>query len=193
VFTPTEFFARATDEWLVRVRQITPDDWKHPTPCAEWDVRELVNHLVNEQLWLPPLMSGATIAEVGGRFDGDLLGDDPAAAAVSAADAAALAVPAPVAEERTVHLSFGDQSAGEYAMSVAVDLLVHSWDLAAALGDERELPADLAAQALDWFGPLEDSYREAGVVSPRAVTDDRHPQAQLLAAFGRDPHWSARV
>ena len=47
------------------------------TPCTEWDVRALVNHVLGEIRWAVPLFAGSTIAEVGDRFDGDLLGDDP--------------------------------------------------------------------------------------------------------------------
>ena len=58
-------------------RGVGEDQWGAPTPCADWDVRELVNHVAGEDLWTAPLLEGSTIEEVGDRFDGDLLGDDP--------------------------------------------------------------------------------------------------------------------
>ena len=58
-------------------RLIADDQWANPTPDTEWTVRDLVEHLVGEQLWVPLLLGGATIEEVGDRFDGDNLGDDP--------------------------------------------------------------------------------------------------------------------
>ncbi|MDQ1643948.1 MAG: hypothetical protein QOJ50_132, partial [Cryptosporangiaceae bacterium] len=60
---------RATGAWLDRVREVKPDQWASPTPCQKWDVRALVNHVVAEQRWIPPLVAGSTIAEVGDRFD----------------------------------------------------------------------------------------------------------------------------
>ena len=78
------------------------------TPCEQWDVRTLVNHLVNETSWVPPLMHGSTIAEVGERFDGDLLGSDPVRSWSDASAAASAAVAEDGALERTVHLSYGD-------------------------------------------------------------------------------------
>ena len=52
-------------------------DWDSATPCADWTVRDLVNHIVNEQLWVPDLLAGTTVAEVGDKYDGDRLDDDP--------------------------------------------------------------------------------------------------------------------
>ena len=119
------------------------DQWAAPTPCPDWDVRALVNHIVGEDLWTVPLMEGATIEEVGDRFDGDLLGDDPVAAARGAADAATIATGSGVVAGRTVHLSFGDTPAEEYAYQLAADHLVHGWDLAAAVGGDRQFDPEL--------------------------------------------------
>jgi hypothetical protein len=89
---------------------------------------------------------------------------------------------------RTVQLSVGDTPAGEYAMQLFADHLVHAWDLATALG--RPDPTDPAhvRAALDWFGPHEAAYRAAGLVGPRpplpAGADDL---TTLLAACGRTP------
>jgi uncharacterized protein (TIGR03086 family) len=155
----TEVFRQATAAWLERVRDVKPDQWDGQTPCPEWNVRALVNHVVGEQRWIPPLMAGATLAEVGDRFDGDVLGADPQAAAEEAAAESLDAVPGPVAEGRIVHLSFGDPPASEYALGVGADLLVHAWDLAAATGGNREFGAGLTGAVAEWFAGVEDGYR----------------------------------
>ena len=67
-----------------------------------WDVRTLVNHVVGEELWTVPLLEGRTIAEVGDRFDGDVLGAVPSDVVDSAAKAAAAAFEEPGAADRTV-------------------------------------------------------------------------------------------
>jgi uncharacterized protein (TIGR03086 family) len=170
------------------VGQIRPDQWAAPTPCAGWDVRTLVNHVAAEELWTPPLMAGRTIAEVGDRFDSDVLGEDPVAAHNEAAGAAIEAVAADGALERTVHLSFGDVPAEEYAMQLFADHLVHAWDLARAIGADERLDPELVAAAATWFADREELYRGAGLIGPRTpVADDADPQAVLLAAFGRSP------
>src|SRR5689334_15822622 len=96
----------ALDQFRRHLEATTDEQWKAPTPCSDWDVRTLVNHVVGELLWVPPLLEGRTIAEVGDRFDGDVLGDDPAAVATDAARALQAAASEPGAQERTVHLSF---------------------------------------------------------------------------------------
>src|SRR5829696_6235060 len=81
---------RAVEEFDARVRAVGDDQWELPTPCSDWNVRQLVNHLVYENRWTVPLMGGSTIAEVGDRYEGDLLGDDPKGAwAESSAEAVA--------------------------------------------------------------------------------------------------------
>ena len=102
-----------------------------------WDVRALVRHVVEEELWAPPLLAGATIAEVGDRFAGDQLGDDPLGAFERAHAAALTAVDE--APDRDVHLSFGDTPRAEYTLQLAADHLVHAWDLARAVGEDDTL------------------------------------------------------
>lgn len=162
--------------------------WDAPTPLPGWSVRDLVNHLVNEERWTPPLFAGSTTQEVGSRFDGDLLGDDPVAAFDDAAATALAAVRADGAVEGVVHLSFGDHPGREYAMQVAADHLVHTWDLARAIGTDESLDRAAVAAVLDWFTSTEDLYRELGVIGPRIeVPTDAGAQAQLLGRFGRQP------
>ncbi|HEU4399007.1 MAG TPA: TIGR03086 family metal-binding protein, partial [Actinomycetota bacterium] len=130
----SELHRRATDAFGDRVHAIADDQWELPTPCSEWSVRQLVNHLVYENRWTAPIFAGRTIAEVGDRFEGDLLGDDPAAAWDDSAKEAVAAVTEQGATERTVHLSFGDVPGSEYAMQLFADHLIHGWDLARAIG-----------------------------------------------------------
>src|SRR4051812_21207036 len=108
-----ELYRRASAEFSARVHRVG-GRWAAPTPCADWDVRMLVRHLVEEERWAPPLLGGATIAEVGDRFAGDLLGADPVAAVDDAAPRAVGAVGPDDALTRTVHLSFGDVPGREY-------------------------------------------------------------------------------
>lgn len=177
---------RASREFAERLRQVSDDQWDRPTPCSDWDVRALAHHLVYENVWTPPMMEGATVAEVGDRFEGDLLGDDPKAAFDAASARAVTAIGAPGAMERTVHLSFGDFPGREYAMQLFADHLIHAWDLARAIGADERLDPDLVAACGEWFSPQEEAYRAAGAIGPRApVAGDADPQTQLLAAFGR--------
>lgn len=181
-----DLYRRTVEEWRARVSGVGDDDWTRATPCSEWDVRALVNHVVGEDLWSEPLVAGATIEEVGDRFAGDLLGDDPLAVADSAAAASAAAVEERLPQGGTVQLSFGEAPVEEYVHQLAADHLVHAWDLAAATGQDRTLDEESVAAVATWFADRAELYREAGVIgAPGQGGDD--PQSQLIAAFGRDP------
>ena len=173
------------EEFGKRVARIGEADWSNPTPCTEWDVRALVNHLVYEHRWAVPLLDGATIEDVGQRFEGDLLGDDPLGAWQDSLEAAQDAV-SRVSLDRTVHLSFADVPAGAYLSQLGSDFVVHAWDLARGLGvDDRLDPAvvtDVHARALDEI----DALRASGMFGDQVdVPPDADEQTRLLALVGR--------
>lgn len=176
----------ALDAFDLRVRHLAPGSWRHPTPCSEWDVRALVNHVVGENRWIPPLLAGSTVTEVGGALDGDLLGGDPFAV-WQESTAAALEAVGSVAPDRIVHLSFGDVPAKEYLWQLTTDALIHSWDLARATGQPESLPEALVEACAGWFDTAEDAYRAAGAIGPAVSLDVGEPQDMLLARFGRNP------
>jgi uncharacterized protein (TIGR03086 family) len=190
----TELHRRAVGEFAARVDGIGSAGsgaWSAPTPCTDWDVRTLVNHLTYENRWTAPLLGGATIADVGDRFDGDLLGEDPVGAfAASSREATDAATHTDTSQ--TVHLSFGDVPAGEYLYQLAADHLIHGWDLAAATDGDRRFDPEVVAAVADWFADREGAYREGGVIGPRISSPGDDPQDRLLAGFGRDPGWRPR-
>jgi uncharacterized protein (TIGR03086 family) len=185
-----ELHARAVEGFRSLVQAVPADAWSAPTPCGEWDVRALVNHVAGEELWTVPLLEGRTIAEVGERFDGDVLGADPVVSVDTAAKAAVVAFEEPGAADRTVALSFGATPASEYAMQLIADHVIHGWDLAAATGADRRIDDGLVAVLTDWYAEREDLYRDAGIVSERPSVTATSAQDQLLVAFGRDPGWT---
>lgn len=185
---PVELYRGAAAGFGNCVHAVGPDQWSWPTPCSEWNVRELVNHLVGENRWVPELFAGRTVADVGDRLDGDLLGADPVAAWDSSIAAALDSIGEDGAMARIVRLSFGDLPGGEYVMQLFADLLIHGWDLARAIGADEHLDAALVTACATWFEGAAELYRGAGVVGSQVeVAATADPQARLLAAFGRDP------
>jgi uncharacterized protein (TIGR03086 family) len=184
----TELHRRTVETWRRALDNVGESKWGDPTPCTEWDVRALVNHVVGEELWTRPILEGKTIAEVGDRFDGDVLGDDPVGrgrdAAADAADAADEYAP----KGELVHLSFGDCPSDEYLRQLAADHLIHAWDLAAATGQSRDLDSVLVAEVAQWFSGQEEMYRSSGAVAERPASAG-DPASDLLAAFGRRADW----
>jgi uncharacterized protein (TIGR03086 family) len=182
-----DLHGRAVAAFGERVQGTPAGAWCQPTPCQAWNVTALVNHVVGENLWIPPLMSGATVADVGDRFDGDVLGGDPVGAWDRSLHEASTAVAA-VDLDATVHLSFADVPASEYLWQLTADAAVHAWDLARATGQDESFDADLVQACLDWFRDMEDLYRSAGAIGPAVeLTEGATAQDELLARFGRDP------
>ncbi|MDX3776491.1 TIGR03086 family metal-binding protein [Streptomyces europaeiscabiei] len=181
--------AEAQDLFGARVHAVRDDQWGVGTPCVEWSVRDLVNHLVSEQLWVPSLVrDGCMIEEVGDTFEGDLLGPDPAASWDTAAHSAREAFAAPGALDRTVHLSYGDTPATSYCAQMVADLVVHAWDLSRAIGFDERLPGELVSFAVDEVTPYAGELEKSGLfgarVPPPAGAD---AQTRLLCLLGRRP------
>lgn len=181
---PTDLHRRTVDSWRSRLEGVDVSQWDAPTPCADWDVRALVNHVTGEELWTVPLMDGSTLEEVGDRFDGDVLGEDPTEVGLAAAAEAVAAVDRRMPQGGTVRLSFGEVPIEEYVFQLSADHLVHSWDLAVGTGQDQSLDPELVRAVADWFAEREALYREGGAIGP-AVDGGDDPQARLLGAFGR--------
>lgn len=180
------WFEVAMGEFDRRVLAIRPDQWHDATPCAEWDVRALVNHLVIEQLWAPLLLDGATVDDVGDRFEGDQLGADPVAAWASAAAAAREAFATPGALRRSVELSYGRRPAQGYCQEMTLDLTVHAWDLARATRADEQLNEALVRDVLAFIEPQVEQLAGTSLFAPPLVVDtDADAQTRLLAMLGR--------
>jgi uncharacterized protein (TIGR03086 family) len=179
---------RAVEHWAAGVAAVENDQWVDPTPCTQWSVRGLVNHVVAEELWTAPLLGGMTIQEVGSQFDGDVLGDDPVDSARIAADEATAIVDAVLPGGGRVQLSYGEEDMGEYVRQLCADHLIHGWDLAAATGGDTSMDPELVAEVGTWFAQREAAYRGSGAIGPRAVGAG-DPASDLLAAFGRTWQW----
>ena len=181
-----EMFGRAAAEFDARVRQIGDHQWQATTPDEDWTVRDLVNHLAGEDLWAPPLLAGSTIAEVGDRFEGDVLGAEPRAAWTAASAEAVRAVGEAGAMDPIVHLSFGNFPGSQYTLQLFADHLIHAWELARAIGADEHLDHELVASCATWFEAVEEAYRSAGAIAERpSVPGHADAQTLLLAYFGR--------
>ncbi len=182
-----ELFVESIGRFADRVDRIGDDQWSASTPCSDWDVRALVNHVGNEQLWAPHLVAGETIEEVGDRYDGDVLGDDPKATFRRAVEGARAAF-AGADLGAIVHLSFGDVPCAVYLEQMLTDAEVHGWDLAKGVGEPAGLDAETAARLLPAMQAQAELIRASGVFGPACeVADDADDAAKLLALLGRDP------
>src|SRR5688572_27447315 len=182
-----ELFQRAQASFTDRVDAVKPGQWDGES-LPGWTVADLVAHLVNEALWVPPLLAGEPYELIEGRFPDtttDLLGDDPFAGWESAADGALSAFAEDDALMRTVHLSRGPTPATQYILEMTADLTVHAWDLARATGGDTELDGELVTAALVFAEQLPEDGIPELFDPPLDVSQAARPQTRLLARFGR--------
>jgi uncharacterized protein (TIGR03086 family) len=170
------------------LRAVPPAGWHSPTPCTEWDVRQLANHMTRGNLNYVGLVRGATREEFLAQRDVDALGDDPVTAYTASVAACADAFAGSGALDRVVDYPMGKLS-GRQALAVrTADSVVHTWDLARALGADTTLDPGLVAWADDGYDDIfaglavDRFFAEPPAGAPTASRQDR-----LLRRFGRDP------
>jgi uncharacterized protein (TIGR03086 family) len=186
--TNGQLYVRAMAATLRIVEHVSPERWQAPTPCTEWNARQVANHIIGENLWAGELFQGKTVAEVGTTLDGDLTGDDPASAYRRSVEVARKVVETAGAMQATCHLSFGDYSGADYAGQLFMDILIHGWDIAKGTGQDSRLDADLVAHCLPIADAVTRQFRAAGVFGDDlSITGDVDQQTQLLALVGRRP------
>ncbi|MEV4052340.1 TIGR03086 family metal-binding protein [Amycolatopsis sp. NPDC049688] len=176
------------------LRAVPPDGWHAPTPCPEWDVRALVNHMTRGNLNYVGLLRGATREEFLALREEDALGDDPVAAFTGSVRACAAAFAGEGALDRVIDYPLGKLT-GRRALAVrTTDSTVHTWDLARALGADETLDPGLVA----WIDEDYDAIF-AGLAlnsrvfaGPPPVAPGASRQDRLLTRFGRDPRRGGR-
>src|SRR5260221_14575703 len=110
-----ELFKKAGENTTKFIEGVKDDQWNKLSNDAPWTVRDLVNHITSGNLWVKSLIEGKTIAEVGDKFDGDVLEDNPVQAWKDSLEDATQAFSAEGAMEKIVHLSYGDFPGKSYA------------------------------------------------------------------------------
>jgi uncharacterized protein (TIGR03086 family) len=165
---------------------VRPDQLSEPTVNEGWDVAELLSHIVYGNRWVPPLVSGQTIEEVGDRLEGDQLAGGPLAAYDASAEPAAAAFEAAGALDAPCAVSYGPVPGSVYAGHRFIDVFIHGWDVAAATGQDRTLDPELVEVCFEVIEPQLDMVRGSGVFGEEVPVDagvDR--QTKLLAILGR--------
>lgn len=185
----------ASHEALRAAVRAVPADGRHlPTPCADWNVTQVLQHAVGDQIGYAAALTG----EPGPGFNpfapsGDLAGVDPAvfledalaraAKAFAGVDRDLAEIPVPVPPHKL--------SPWSGAAACGLDAAVHAWDIAVATGRPSPLTPELARPLLTISREIVEPLRPrayAAALAPERSDDD---VAVLLRYLGRDPHWSA--
>lgn len=181
--TPSERFRRIAGSFADVLDAVPADRWDAPSPCEGWVARDVVAHLVD---WVPAVI-GRSGLDLGGGPDPV---DDPAGAWAHLADALQGALDEPEVAARTFDAGPpGTLSIGQAIdMLVTGDVLVHTWDVAAAAGIDVRLDPVVTGQMLAGMEPMDELLRSSGHYGPKVtLAEDASDQDRLLAFTGRDP------
>jgi len=163
-----------------------------PTPCADWDVRDLLNHIIGT-LWLADGLFADRepryMMVPGGLPSTDLVGDDPVAAYAEASSAALAAAGAGDNLTRVHVTPLGEMPGPVLAGFTTLDILMHGWDLSKATGQPADLDGRLAAHALRFAEQTLATPESRGsrIAPPVAIDADASVTMRLAAFLGRQP------
>lgn len=162
--------------------------WDAPTPCPEWTVRELVNHLVLGHRLFAAVLRG----EEGGSLDprsSDALGDDPVSAYRDAVAGLLAAFRQPGVLEQVFEVPAGAVPGIAAVHLRIVEELVHGWDLARATGQETKFEDAIVEREIAFSAAkLADLPAERSPFAPPVpVAEDAPPLDRLVALLGRSP------
>ncbi len=186
-------FILADQAFTRMVDQIKDDQWEMIIPAGtaskqDTTLRKLINSHAYDDSWVPDTLAGKTIAEVGDKYDGDLLGADPKASWHRIAERTLAAVSDLHDPDSIVHLTYGDFPAREYLKHITSYRGLQAWDLARAIGADDRLPDQLVQGMWEEFAPEAEAWRQMGVFGAEVpVPADAPLQDRLLGLTGRQP------
>lgn len=174
---------RAADATREVIAGVRPEQFGAPTPCPDWDVRGLLDHMVGFCRRMAAGVGGTEAPTDPSR------GDDPIAAFGAASRELDAAWRGEGVLERTFTLPWGEMPGSLLARMATVELLVHGWDIATATGQDRALDP-VACEAALAYGRamMRPEFRQRGGFGPEVAPPAGASPADRLAAFsGRRP------
>lgn len=176
-----EALERAIGATETVVRDIEPGQLERATPCSDWNVRELLNHLLGQMWVLEGRLAGAEPrhrADPGALPGEDLVGDDPAGSYKEVAQAVLAAS----------RIEGSDERAGPMSDAYTVDVVVHGWDLAQATGQQMRADEEVAEHLLRFVRMGITEERRAPMFGAEVEAPPDAPATERLVAFlGRAP------
>lgn len=181
---PVERIERATAVASEKVGGVTTDDLSKPTPCSEFDVRGLLNHVIGGL----GMLTAAARGEKAEMPQGDQFGSSPGKEYDARRAALLDALRGDAVLDRPWEMPFGTLPGQVMAGIAFMEHLTHAWDVAKATGQDTTLPTELVAECMELVTPMESMLRTPGVCGPAvAVPDDAPIQDRFIAFMGREP------
>ena len=186
--TSADVLERACRSTAAILEMVRSADLDRSTPCASWNVRDVVNHIVGGTGYFAELAEKGAVTDRGD--DGDCTATDFAAAFRREAGRLVAAFRAPGAMTKPMKLPFGELPGSVCVWIAAGDIFTHGWDLAKATGQPTEGDPELATWALAGAKrilPPESRGDDVPFGPVVSVPSGSGPYAQLAAWLGRQP------
>jgi uncharacterized protein (TIGR03086 family) len=174
-------YARLAAAFADKVAAVPDDAWSNPTPCEEWEVRDIVRHVVDTQ----GMFLGFVSREMG---DLPSVDEDPEGAVRAATGRIHDDLEDADRSAETFEGMMGTQRFDEAVdRFLSADLIVHGWDLAKATGQDTDIgDEDIAALRRMAEGFPSEAIRGPQAFGPELeVADDASEQEKMLAYLGR--------
>jgi uncharacterized protein (TIGR03086 family) len=178
----------ARSELLRRLDAIAARDWKDATPCSEWNLQQLVNHVVGLHHRVARLVRGGSREEYIATREDDWIGTDH----IAAWHAGVRALDEAINKARSLDIPVAyrvPMSARKVIGLTAFDTAVHTWDVSRAIGFDEQLDAGLVEFALDLMNWIRSEPRLSAYFPPPKgqLPSGASSQARLLHLAGREP------
>lgn len=184
----SERIERATALASEAVHNVKPDQLSDPTPCSEFDVRALLNHLLGGMEMLHTAATGGDASAVDRESDRVGDGSDIGARYDASRQKLLDAIAEPGVFDRTWKMPFGEMPGKMMAGIAFMEHLTHAWDVRKATGQDTELPADVVDECRSVVEPMGPMLRMPGVCAAEvSVPDTASATAKLMAFLGRQP------
>jgi len=185
---PLDALALATVTFVGVLDQVTDAQLPVQTPCEEWDVAALLEHVAMGSEMSIALLDGASQEEALAFRDREFGGDDAVSACRAAVDAQMVRLQSATDWDAVVHHPIGDVPASQLLGFRIGDLTLHAWDLATAIGADTSLPEDLALVVYESMKPMEPFIGQIGLFGQGPSGDvgtGADVQQRLLDLTGR--------
>jgi len=181
---PIERIEKATANTSTIVHGVKGDQMSNATPCSEFDVKLLLNHMLGGLDMLRNAASGAEAK----MPEGDQFGDDPGATYDGRRAKLLDSLRADGVLDKPWKMPFGELPGQMMATIAFVEHVTHGWDLAKATGQDTTIPDNLLTEAVEVVTPMDAMWRMPGVCGPKVEVPDGASATDKFAGFmGRQP------
>jgi len=185
---PVEAYQGAVQMIHDKMAAVTAGQHSSSTPCSEWDVQSLINHALAVQGFANAVLSGSEPDMSSMGNVSHPLPSEGAAAALKSITDTTLATLKSIDLAAIVKTPFGEMPGGQFIMVPITDMIVHTWDIAKATGQDTNLNPGMCELGFNVMGGVAEGGRKMGAFADEvSVSESASFQDKMLGLSGRQP------